>query len=154
MYAELLFELVGSYASVVEELQMKRGEIAKLANKLVFLFQQINSADKTFDEIRTSLVQFKHSFVCLSQEVYAQLQNLLARVWTVNRTFQLRITKLLPLTLVSKGHQLANVLPIQNYSTFQTFLFLLFGRLLSVWRVFYAFLPLYLILRIYFKTKV
>lgn len=59
LYAELLSQLAGPYASVLQELWTIREEIAKLTNNLVTLSLHMDTTDLTFDNIRMLLTVLK-----------------------------------------------------------------------------------------------
>lgn len=72
--SELLYQLLGPFASVSQELRTIRGEIAELTNEFVTLSNCMNSAELTLDDIRLPLDVLKYSSVCLFQEEDARLE--------------------------------------------------------------------------------
>lgn len=69
LYAKLLFQLVGPYASILQELLTIRGEITNVTSELVTFTQQMNSTDLIFGKITMLLDLLKHRSVSLSQKV-------------------------------------------------------------------------------------
>lgn len=131
---------------------MMRREIAERMNELVSLSQQMDSADLSIEDIRTSLELLKPSFSRLSLEVDALLKGPLARLSNARWTFKLVIVGQLTLPLSTEDHLLPTTLTIPDRCPFQTLPPLLFQRLQRTWRAFRPFLSLYLILWHYFET--
>lgn len=156
LYAELISQLAWPNDSVSQNLRMIHGEIGRLTNKLVSipLYQTKESADFTSDDIRMPLYLWKRCFLSLSQKWTLNRNGFLAQLWIAKRKIWLIITDLIFLTQISNSQKLPTLLPVPDHSSFQTHPSLLVHCLLSAWRVFRTFLPLYQILLIYFKTKV
>lgn len=118
LYAKLLSQLVGVYTSVLQELWLIRGEIAKLSRKLVSLYQRMDCANFTIEDIKMSLDLLKHRSVCISQKVDSRLEGPFrpAMDWKMDiPTYDYKPFKL---STNFNGHRLSSILPIPNHFPF------------------------------------